>query len=98
MKEYRVNIKPTAEKDLAQRYRQIAEDSPANAMSWYLGLVEAIEKLDVMAERCPIAPEDADLQLGIRHLIVSNYRVLYRINDQQVDVLHIRHSAHARIL
>lgn len=98
MKEYRVNIKPTAEKDLAQRYRQIAEDSPENAMSWYLGLVEAIEKLDVMAERCPIAPENADLQLGIRHLIVGNYRVLYWINDQQVDVLHIRHSTHARRL
>lgn len=98
MKEYRVNIKPTAEKDLEQRYLQIAEDSPENAMNWYLDLVDAIEKLDVMAERCPIAPEDADLQLGIRHLIVGHYRVLYWINDNQVDVLHIRHSAHARIL
>ncbi len=67
-------------------------------MHWYPGLVEAIAKLDVMAERCPIAPEDADLQLGIRHLIVGNYRVLYRINGQQVDVLHIRHSSHAQVL
>lgn len=98
MKEYRINIKPTAEKDLAQRYLQIAEDSPENAVSWYLDLVTAIEKLDVMAERCPIAPEDADLHLGIRHLIVGHYRVLYWINGQQVDVLHIRHSAHARVL
>lgn len=98
MKEYRINIKPTAEKDLEQRYQQIAEDSPENAINWYLGLVDAIEKLDVMAERCPIAPEDADLQLGIRHLVVGHYRVLYRINDNQVDVLHIRHSAHARVL
>lgn len=98
MKEYRVNIKPTAEKDLEQRYLQIAEDSPENAVNWYLGLVEAIEKLDVMAERCPIAPEDVDLRLGIRHLIVGHYRVLYWINGNQVDVLHIRHSAHARVL
>lgn len=98
MKEYRVNIKPTAEKDLEQRYLQIAEDSPENAINWYLSLVDAIEKLDVMAERCPIAPEDVDLQLGIRHLIVGHYRVLYRINDNQVDVLHIRHNAHARVL
>lgn len=98
MKEYQVSIKPTAEKDLEQRYLQIAEDSPTNALNWYLGLIEAIEKLDVMAERCPIAPEDTDLQLGIRHLIVGNYRVLYRIFGHQVDVLHIRHSAHARIL
>lgn len=98
MKDYRVNIKPTAEKDLEQRYLQIAEDSPENAMNWYLGLITAIEKLEVMAERCPIAPEDADLKLGIRHLIVGSYRVLYQINGQHVDVLHIRHSAHARII
>lgn len=98
MKEYKINIKPTAEKDLEQRYLQIADESPENALNWYLDIIEAIEKLDLMAERCPIAPEDTDLQLGIRHLILGNYRVLYRINSQQVDVLHIRHSAHARIL
>ena len=98
MKEYRVNITPTAEKDLEQRYLQIAEDSPENAVNWYLGLVDAIGKLDVMAERCPIAPEDVDLQLGIRHLIVGQYRVLYWIKNNQVDVLHIRHSTHARVL
>lgn len=98
MKEYRVIIKPTAEKDLAQRYLQIAEDSPENAMNWYLGLIEAIEQLNLMAERCPIAPEDADLQLGIRHLIVGSYRVLYWLSCNQVEVLHIRHSAHARVL
>lgn len=98
MKEYKINIKPTAEKDLEQRYLQIADESPENALNWYLDIIEAIEKLDLMAERCPIAPEDIDLQLGIRHLILGNYRVLYRINGQQVDVLHIRHSAHARIL
>jgi toxin ParE1/3/4 len=56
LKEYRVNIKPTAENDLEQRYLQIAEDSPENALNWYLGLIEAIEKLELMAERCPIAP------------------------------------------
>ena len=98
MKEYRVTIKPTAEKDLAQRYLQIAEDSPENAINWYLGLVDAIAKLEVLAERCPIAPEDADVQLGIRHLIVGHYRVLYWIKDNQVDVLHIRHSTHTRVL
>ena len=98
MKEYRVHIKPTAEKDLEQRYLQIAEDSPENALRWYLGLIEAIETLSLMAERCPIAAEDIDVQMGIRHLIIGHYRVLFRIHNQQVDVLHIRHSAHERFL
>ena len=67
-------------------------------MGWYLGLIEAIEKLDELAERCPIAPEDVDIQRGIRHLIVGDYRVLYVIEGDVVSVLHIRHGRHDRKL
>lgn len=92
MKRYRIEIKPTAENDLARRYRQFAEESPQNAVNWYLSTIEPIEKLDVLAERCPIAPEDADLRIGIRHLIVGDYRSLYIIRDETVEVLHVRHG------
>ena len=98
MKKYRIDIKPTAENDLARRYAQIEKESPQNAVNWYLGLIEAIEKLDELAERCPIAPEDIDLQRGIRHLIVGAYRVLYVIEDEAVSVLHVRHARHERRL
>jgi len=98
LKKYRVDIKPTAENDLARRYQQIAEESPQNAVSWYLQTIEAIEKLDVLAERCPIAPEDADIQLGIRHLMMGGYRALYLINGDVVEVLHVRHGAMDRKL
>ncbi len=98
MKTYSVIIKPTAEHDLEQRFLQIREDSPDNALRWYLHLIEAIEALAFMAERCPLAPEDTDIQCGIRHLIVGHYRVLYRIHLDTVEVLHIRHSARDRTL
>lgn len=98
MKKYRIDIKPTAENDLARRFAQIEKESPQNAVSWYLGLIEAIEKLDELAERCPIAPEDIDLQRGIRHLVVGDYRVLYVIEDETVSVLHVRHARHERRL
>lgn len=98
MKKYRIDIKPTAENDLARRFAQIEKESPQNAVSWYLGLIEAIEKLDELAERCPIAPEDIDLQRGIRHLVVGDYRVLYVIEDKTVSVLHVRHARHERRL
>ena len=92
MKRYRIEIKPTTENDLARRYRQIAEESPQNAVNWYLGTIEAIEKLDVLAERCPLAPEDKHMQMGIRHLIVGDYRALYLIRGDTVEVLHVRHG------
>ncbi len=98
MKQYQVDIKPTAENDLETRYLQIADESPQNALSWYLDMISAIEKLDSLAERCPIAPEDKDIQRGIRHLIIVNYRVLYIINDAIVEVLHVRHDRHGRTL
>ena len=96
MKKYHIDIKPTAENDLARRFAQIEKESPQNAVSWYLGLIEAIEKLNELAERCPIEPENIDVQRGIRHLIVGDYRVLYVIEDEVVSVLHIRHNRHER--
>ena len=98
MKQYRIDIKPTAENDLARRFAKIEKESSQNAVSWYLGLIEAIEKLDELAERCPIAPEDMDIQRGIRHLIVGDYRGLYVIEGDIVSVLHIRRGRHDRKL
>ena len=90
MKKYRINIKPTAENDLIRRYQQIAEDSPKNAVNWYLRIIDAIEKLDILAERCPIAPEDEDIHKGIRHLVIGDYQALYLINNDVVEILHGR--------
>lgn len=98
MKQYWVDIKPTAENDLETRYLQIAEESPQNAIGWYLDMISAIEKLDKLAERCPIAPEDKDIQQGIRQLLIGSYRVLYIINNDTVEVLHVRHGRHDRVL
>ena len=98
MKQYRVEIKPTAENDLETRYRQIAEESPQNAMNWYLRVIEAIEKLEILALRCPIAPENADIQQDIRHLVIGEYRALYRVTGDVVEVLHLRHGSMDRKL
>jgi mRNA-degrading endonuclease RelE of RelBE toxin-antitoxin system len=98
LKKYRIDIKPTAEDDLARRYAQIEKESPQNAVKWYLGIIEAIEKLDELAKRCPIAPEDSDIQKGIRHLIIGDYRILYIVDHETVQVLHVRHSRHDRKL
>jgi len=98
LKKYRIDIKPTAEYDLERRYLKILEESPQNAVSWYLDMISAIEKLDRLAERCPIGPENEDFQKGIRHLIIGNYRVLYWIIEDVVEILHVRHGRHDRKL
>jgi len=98
LKKYRVEIKPAAEADLLKRYNEIGEASQQNALNWYLSIIDAIEKLDELAELCPIAPEDTEIYKDIRHLIIGDYRVLYHIVGKVVTVLHIRHSAMDRKL
>jgi len=100
MKRLKVNIKLSAVNDIESRFLQIHEESPLNAENWYLDIIQCIESLDLLAMRCPLAPEDEFLNLGIRHLIVGRYRVLFIINDStdSVDILHVRHTRHERKL
>lgn len=98
MKRYKVDIRPTAETDILNRFIQIQEESPQNAGAWYVSIIEAIESLDQLAERCPVAPESEHVGKEIRHLVVGSYRVLYVIETNAVHVLHVRHSAKQRIL
>ncbi|NQZ08130.1 MAG: type II toxin-antitoxin system RelE/ParE family toxin [Algicola sp.] len=98
MKKYQVNISPTAEDDITRRYLQIAGDAPQNALNWYMSIIEAIENLDQMPQRCPVAPEDEHIRMGIRHLIIGHYRILFVIGDDTVEVLHIRHHSMERKL
>lgn len=98
MKTYQVSIRPTAELDIRIRYEQIYAESPENAKHWYKNLISAIRTLEHLALRCPIAEEDAEFKLGIRHLVVGRYRVIYLTTDDSVEVLHIRHSRHTRKL
>lgn len=92
---YRVKIMPRAERDLAGIYRRIEARTSGAARTWYLGLRDAIRALRSRPNRCPLTPEDGDL----RHLLYGNkphiYRAIYRVleDEKQVLVLHIRHGA-----
>ena len=74
MKTYQINIRPTAELDIRNRYEQVYSESPENAEYWYKDLISAIKKLEQLALRCPIAEEDAEFKMGIRHLVLGRYR------------------------
>ena len=91
MKKYRIDTSAgNAETDIEEIFEFIALDSPQNAVSWYFKLKEKIQTLETMAERCPKAPESELADFTIYHLIIGNYRVLYRIENDIVQVLHVR--------
>ena len=65
------------------------------AERWFADLLGAVMSLSRFPHRCPLAPEDERVRLGVRQLILGNYRILFTINEvnRTVNVPLIRHCA-----
>lgn len=88
---YRVEIVKRAEQSAREVVRWIAEDSPEKATLWYLDFLEAAESLETFPARCAIIPENEG-QPVFRHLIFRKYRIIFRIEDETVYIVHVRHQ------
>jgi plasmid stabilization system protein ParE len=86
---YRVLYRKRAERDLAT----LAESA---TLAWFDGLCDAVESLAELPYRCALAPESGLRQKGVRQLLYgegrSVYRILYRVRDENVEILTIRHG------
>lgn len=91
---YRVEYRRRAERDLEKLARNLSFD-------WYEMICEAVESLRVFPERCALVPEPLLRGKGTRHLLCGSgrgiYRIIYRVRDERVEILTIRH-AHRRVL
>ena len=83
-------------------FHAIAERAPDAAKTWRAGMYEAIRSLSAFPTRCPLAPEDSYFPAEIRQLLYGKrrgvYRILFTIDGDTVSVLHVRHSAQARLI
>ena len=91
MKKYIVEISDIAANDIEEITDYIAEDSVQNALKWYEEVKEKIRSLDSMPERCPVADENPYFGFEVRCLLFNGYRILYRINGNKVEILHVKH-------
>lgn len=91
---YTVVVESSARKDIDQAYRWIVKNiSKQTASLWYLDIYGAMESLKTFPARCALAPENQFFKEEIRQLISGTYRILFEVDDDQVRVLHVRHSA-----
>lgn len=98
-KKYRVDTSSgEAEDNMEAIFNFIALDSPHNALNWYLNIKTKIQTLETMPERCPKAQEDELVGFTVHHLIVGNYRILFRIEGKTVQILHVRGGWQERTL
>ena len=76
-------------------YRYIAEElqSPQAAMRQFDSIAEAIQTLEVFPERCAIVEELLVLGIRVRRLLVKNYSVFYRFDNDIVTILRVLHQS-----
>ncbi|HUT02803.1 MAG TPA: type II toxin-antitoxin system RelE/ParE family toxin [bacterium] len=77
--------------DLDSVCAYIARDSPHYAQMFATDVFEAAEQLARFPRLGRIVPEVA--RDTVRELIVGNYRLIYRVQQDQVEILTIHHGA-----
>jgi len=68
----------------------IAEDNPTAAENWVNSVFAKVESLKSFPESGRIVPEIDNV--NFRELIYGNYRINYRIEENQISILTIRHG------
>ena len=90
---HRVIWSLTAERDLRSVVRYISKDSPQRAEAFGYRIIARVEMLCEHPHLGRELPEFARPEL--RELIVSPYRVVYRINSEMllIEILRVWHAA-----
>jgi len=68
----------------------IAQDNPSAAMIWVETLFDKVQILKSSPKSGRIVPETG--QEDIRELIYGNYRIVYRVEKNNISVLTVRHG------
>jgi addiction module RelE/StbE family toxin len=68
----------------------IAQDKPSAAEKWIDTVFSKVERLKSSPEIGRVVPEIKSDQF--RELIYGNYRIIYRIEKEQISILTIRHG------
>jgi len=89
---YRVEITKSAQNDLEEIWTRIAADSIKNAAKFVIQLERKAQTLEAMPERCPSIPENRLLGTEYRHLILGDYRIVFRVANRTVWILRIIHG------
>jgi plasmid stabilization system protein ParE len=86
----RVYWTPIARIQLLEIADAIHWDKPGAAARWVERLLTEAESLAEMPRRGRVVPE-LD-RANTRELLMGNYRVIYRIEDEEIAILTVRHG------
>ncbi len=87
----RIIWSPDAAADLEAICEYIAKDSEHYARVFAQGVINAVERLLIFPESGRIVPEYN--QKDLREIIFQNYRIVYRIKSNAIEIVTITHGA-----
>ncbi|MDP2183409.1 MAG: type II toxin-antitoxin system RelE/ParE family toxin [Actinomycetota bacterium] len=82
---------PLADEQVDDAVVYISGDSPTAALQWLERLLDRVKSLATFPDSGRMVPELG--RQGIREIIVSPYRVMYRRKDDLVEIAAVRHEA-----
>jgi addiction module RelE/StbE family toxin len=93
-KAFAVKLTSTAQSDIARIWEYIAQDSPLAANDFIDQIESRVFSLSDNPERQPVIPESEHLHtLQYRHLVYKDYRIIYRVQSNEVFVMRIFHGS-----
>lgn len=81
---------PLAVERAAEIAGYIAQDKPSAAEKWIDTIFKKVGTLSSTPEIGRVVPEIRNSQF--RELIYGNYRIIYRIEENQISILTVRHG------
>ena len=81
---------PLAIERLTEIAEYIAYDNPSAAEKWVDEIFKRVEHLQRFPELGRIIPELS--RQDIREILFKNYRIIYRVESQQISIITIRHG------
>ncbi len=98
---FTVEITEAAWTDIEEAFLWLWEKTHEHAISWQAELLETIESLAHHPERCALAPQADSLEVEIRQLLLGKhhgtYRVIFRIHENTVQVIRVRHAVQTSV-
>ncbi len=81
---------PRSKSQLNDIAEYIALDKPTAAYRWLENLFKAVEKLELFPKSGRKVPEFN--QEDIREIIFGNYRIIYKIKEEEIIIASVRHG------
>jgi toxin ParE1/3/4 len=86
----RIVWSPLAVDRVSEIAEYIAQDNPDAAESWVETIFSKVEQLRIFPESGRKVPETTNPR--IRELLYGQYRIIYRIEENQLSILTVRHG------